>query len=45
MAKNRRRPEFAGAISGLFVPKENQLLIGQDSEKADGNCQRFVKTM
>jgi hypothetical protein len=32
-AKQRIRPEFAGATSGLFVPKENHLLAGKIARK------------
>ena len=46
LKQQKRRPEFAGAIPGPFVPKENHwLLAGENSEVADGTCLGFVKTM
>jgi hypothetical protein len=41
-----RRPEFAGAIPGPFVPKENHsLLVEKNNEVVEGTCLEFVKSM
>ncbi len=46
LKQQERGPEFAGAIPGPFVPKENHSLLAEDnSEVDDGTCLGFVKTM
>jgi hypothetical protein len=44
--KEKKKAGVCGRnLRPTIVPKENHLLGRQDSDKADGNCQRFVKTM